>query len=165
MFHYHGFRDVTVSEPADGRRNITKKLDTGFKMVVPGDLAAQERGKDVEQFGFDVIIECSGFPPALEQALAWTKRGATIMIFGCAPPGKSVKICPEDIFRKELTILGSLINPHTYSRAVQLAATLGPRYLEYERLGVAVFPLEKNEEALHKLRTGAIAKAVFDLSL
>ena len=26
MFHYHGFRDVTVSEPADGRRQITEKL-------------------------------------------------------------------------------------------------------------------------------------------
>ena len=35
----------------------------------------------------------------------------------------------------------------------------------FQRLGVAVFPLEKYEEALHKLRTGAIAKAVFDLSL
>ena len=143
-----------------------------------------------------------------------------------------MSICPEDIFRKELTILGrfsstsliisrlchgddddhqdhhnndttlppSLINPHTYSRAVQLAATLGPRYLDYEtwlkddhgdnddngdviqsshtfwailpfltfsfsRLGVAVFPLEKYEDAIHQLRTGAIAKAVFDLSL
>ena len=57
-------------------------------------------GLDCEQFGFDIVIECSGFPPALEQAIGWTKRGATIMIFGCAPPGKSVKICPEDIFRK-----------------------------------------------------------------
>ena len=57
-------------------------------------------GLDCEQFGFDIIIECSGFPPALEQAIGWTKRGATIMIFGCAPPGKYVKICPEDIFRK-----------------------------------------------------------------
>ena len=31
-----------------------------------------------------------------------------------------------------MTIVPSLINPHTYSRAVQLAATLGPRYLDYE---------------------------------
>ena len=54
----------------------------------------------LEQGGFDIVIECSGFPPALQQALAWTKRGATIMIFGCAPPGKAVNICPEDVFRK-----------------------------------------------------------------
>jgi len=164
MFHYHGFRDVTVSEPADGRRNITKRLETGFNMVIPKDLAAQEEGTDAEQFGFDVIIECSGFPPALEQAMSWTKRGATIMIFGCAPPGKSVKICPEEIFRKELTILGSLINPCTYSRAVTLAANLGERYLAYDKLGVKTFNIEDYEEAINQLKQGKIAKAVFSMS-
>ena len=41
------------------------------------------------------MIECSGFPPALEAALAWTRRGATVMVFGCAPPGKQMRICPE----------------------------------------------------------------------
>ena len=30
MFHFHGFRDVTVSEPAVGRRNITDKLGSLF---------------------------------------------------------------------------------------------------------------------------------------
>ena len=133
-------------------------------MVIPRDLEAQEKEKDAEQFGFDVIIECSGFPPALEQALAWTKRGATIMIFGCAPPGKSIKICPEEIFRKELTILGSLINPATYSRAVRLAANLGERYLAYDKLGVKVFSIEDYNEAINQLKKGAIAKAVFDMS-
>ena len=33
------------------------------------------------------------------------------------------------------------------------------------RLGIAVFALEQYEDAIHQLRTGAIAKAVFDLSL
>ena len=138
-------------------------------------------GLDCEQFGFDIIVECSGFPPALEQAIGWTKRGATVMIFGCAPPGKSVKLCPEDIFRKvnkiptlteqqtshhhqELTILGSLINPATYSRAVRLAANLGTRYLQYDKLGVAVFQIGDYEEAIDQLKRGEIAKAVFKMS-
>ena len=136
---------------------------------------------DCEQFGFDIIVECSGFPPALEQAIGWTKRGATVMIFGCAPPGKSVRICPEDIFRKvnkiprlthqetshlpqELTILGSLINPATYSRAVRLAANLGTRYLQYHKLGVAVFQINDYQEAIDQLKRGEIAKAVFKMS-
>ena len=38
-----------------------------------------------------------------------------------------------DIANLLITTLPSLINPHTYSRAVQLAATLGPRYLDYQR--------------------------------
>lgn len=164
LLHHHGFRNVTVSEPAAGRRRITEGLETGFTVVDPSKTAAAEEGRDPEQFGYDVIIECSGYPPALQQALAWTKRGATVLIFGCAPPGKSVAICPEDIFRKELTIMGSLINPHTYSSAVQLAATLGERYLHYDRLGVAVFPIEEYQEAINQLKKGAIAKAVFDMS-
>ena len=28
MFHFHGFRDVTVSEPAPARRDITNRLGT-----------------------------------------------------------------------------------------------------------------------------------------
>ena len=32
-----------------------------------------------------------------------------------------------------MMVIPSLINPHTYSRAVQLAATLGSRYLDYDR--------------------------------
>ena len=132
--------------------------------MTPTELAAEEEENDPEQFGFDFIIECSGFPPALEQALAWTKRGATIMIFGCAPPRKSVRICPEDIFRKELTILGSLINPCTYSRAVKLAGNLGEKYLSYEKLGVEVFKIEEFQDAISQLKQGRIAKAVFEMS-
>ena len=75
-------------------------IGTGFRVTDPKSLAAEMEAVDAELAGFDIIIECSGFPPALEAALAWTKRGATIMIFGCAPPGKAVSLCPEDVFRK-----------------------------------------------------------------
>ena len=160
--------------------NYLLTADTGFVITDPKSLASAMDKVDCEQFGFDIIIECSGFPPALEQALAWTKRGATVMIFGCAPPGKAVRICPEDIFRKvnicdmnteheshynqELTILGSLINPTTYSRAVMLAANLGTRYLQYDKLGVAVFNINSYQEAIQQLKRGEIAKAVFKMS-
>ena len=75
-------------------------LETGYRVTDPKSLAAEMEAVDAELSGFDIIIECSGFPPALEAALAWTKRGATVMIFGCAPPGKAISLCPEDVFRK-----------------------------------------------------------------
>ena len=70
----------------------------------------------------------------------------------------------QEIFRKELTILGSLINPNTYSRAVALAASLGERYLAFNKLGVGVFSLEQYQQAIDQLKAGKIAKAVFKLS-
>ena len=65
---------------------------------------------------------------------------------------------------QELTILGSLINPTTYSRAVKLAANLGTRYLQYDKLGVAVFQIHDYEQAIDQLKRGEIAKAVFKMS-
>jgi threonine dehydrogenase-like Zn-dependent dehydrogenase len=41
--------------------------------------------------GIDILIDCTGFPPALEQALKWMKRGGTVCVYGCAPPGKALK--------------------------------------------------------------------------
>ena len=60
--------------------------------------------------------------------------------------------------------MGSLINPATYSRAVRLAANLGTRYLQYDKLGVAVFQINDYEEAIDQLKRGEIAKAVFKMS-
>jgi len=165
ILHYHGARDVTISEPSQGRRDITARLGTNYLITTPAELSSLEEARHSETQGFDVVIECSGLPRALEQAIAWTKRGSCVMVFGCAPPGAAAKICPEEIFRKEITIVGSLINPHTYARAVQLAASMEALYLGYEKLGVKVFPLSQYQEAIQQLKTGSIAKAVFNLKL
>ena len=45
------------------------------------------------------------------------------MWFGVTPPGQMVAVEPNLIFRKELTIKGSLINPHTHDRALALLAS------------------------------------------
>ena len=45
-----------------------------------------------------------------------------------------------------------------------LAANLGPRYLEYDKLGVAVFNINNYQQAIDQLKRGEIAKAVFKMS-
>lgn len=155
MFHHHGFRNVTVSEPAEGRREITNKLETGFTVLAPTSVPSSP--------GFDLVVDCAGFVPATEKALEWTRPGATLMLFGCSPPGKSIRLCPEEVFRKELTILGSLINPNTYGRATKLAENLGSRYLDCDKLGVGMFRIDEYKEAIDKLKKGQISKAMFKM--
>jgi len=164
MFHHHGFRDVTVSEPAQGRRDIVENLETGFSVLSPDEMAAKEEGVDHEQNGFDVVVECSGFPPALEKAVGLTARGAAVVIFGCAPTGRAVSLCPEEVFRKELTIIGCLVNPCTYLKALRLAATMGDRYLNFDKMGIQIFNIQEYETAIGRLKAGAISKAVFKLN-
>ena len=52
---------------------------TGFRVVPPADVPASP--------GYDLVVDCSGHPPALEAAVAMTRPGATLVMFGCAPPG------------------------------------------------------------------------------
>ena len=56
----------------------------------------------------------------LNSLIVPSKTGATVLVFGCAPMKKAMKICPEEIFAKELTILGTKINPYTFPESVAL---------------------------------------------
>ncbi len=47
--------------------------------------------KECELSGVDVVVDCTGFPPALEKALRWMKRGGVVCVYGCAPPGFSMR--------------------------------------------------------------------------
>ena len=116
-----------------------------------------------EDDGVDIIIDCTGVPIALESAVPWTKMGATILVFGCAPVGKTLRVCPEEIFAKELTILGTKINPYTYSEAVTLVGNMGQKYMSFEKLGIGVYTLDKFEDALETLKKGKISKIMFEL--
>ena len=85
------------------------------------------------------------------------------IFFRCAPVGKSMKICPEEIFAKELTILGTKINPYTFPEAAALIANMGSKYIDYEKLGIGQHKLEDHEDALNKLQKGKISKIIFEL--
>ena len=118
---------------------------------------------EAEDDGVDVIIDCTGVPAALEAAIPWTKNGATILVFGCAPVGKPMKICPEEIFSKELVVIGTKINPFTFPESVSLLANMGNRYINLEKLGIGVYSLANHQEGLTKLKGGKISKVMFEL--
>ena len=64
---------------------ISNCLGFGFKIISPSELA------EMDEETFDLVIDCTGVPAALEQAIGKTKFGATVLVFGCAPMGKSMK--------------------------------------------------------------------------
>ncbi len=136
-----GAAQIVVSEPSQERRDASLAFGAD-RAVHPKDLA--DTLKDLtDGLGPDVVIECSGVPSVTEQAIEMAGRGANVVVFGVAPPGKKVSIEPNQIFLKELTILGSTINPFTHYRAVQMLPTLGIGDLVTHR-----FPLAEANEAL-----------------
>lgn len=78
-------------------------------------------GKTFEKSGINRItkvIECAGRAETMEQAIQLAGKKSTVMLFGLTAPKDAISIKPFDIFKKELEIKASYINPYTQQRAV-----------------------------------------------
>jgi 2-desacetyl-2-hydroxyethyl bacteriochlorophyllide A dehydrogenase len=137
---------ITVSEPDEGRRAAA--------MEFGADGATAPDALDGE---FDYAIDAVGSRPTFEQAVARAARGGAVLVFGVAPAHAAATVSPYDIFARELTIVGSLINPYTHGRAVELLPQMG-----LERLKVKTFPLAQYTEAFEaQARPAGAVKIVF----
>ena len=70
--------------------------------------------------GADVVIEAIGTTATFEQAFTLVKRGGRIVQYGFCPEGEKASVTPFEILSRELTIVGSWVNPYTYPRAIKL---------------------------------------------
>ena len=73
--------------------------------------------------GCDVVIEAVGSPRTVEQAFNLAKKSGRVVIFGFSPEKEKATFVPFDLLSKELSILGSWVNPYTFSRAIEIIAS------------------------------------------
>ena len=164
--HFRGYRRVTITGTSEQRRAIASGMKLGYNIIHPESLEILYKqgitNNDIT-WGFDAIIDCTGSPEAIQQAFNWLRHGATFCIFGCCPIGSEIKINPLDVVFKEIKLVGSLINPFTFPRAIQLVQDMSKDYLSYKKLGVEMFKLQDYAEALSSLKSRKISKAVFEI--
>ena len=161
LLHHRGYRNITISELSPDRRLMASDLGLDLKVVQPSDFTSRFDGLDLAVDGFDLIIDCSGSPRAIESVFPLLRRGATLSIFGCCPQKSKISIDPHEIFARELTIVGSLINPFTFPKSVATVSSMASTYLNLDKLGIKIYPLEDFEKAFDALKKGKISKAIF----
>ena len=140
-----GAAKVLLSEPIAFRR------ETGLK--VGADAAVDPRSADLsdsvrETFGgdgADMIIECVGIPAVSQQALQTASRGSTVLLFSVPKTGTSVPLSLDDVYGKELTVMGSMINPDTHAKA---AALINSGRIDLESIITHTYPLAKLYDAV-----------------
>jgi threonine dehydrogenase-like Zn-dependent dehydrogenase len=64
-------------------------LETGFDIITPDELKAR-RVKDLN-WGVDLVIDCSGYAPAMEEALLLINPGGKMCIFGVTSPQARIR--------------------------------------------------------------------------
>ena len=149
-----GASKVIMSEPVEEKREQALKLGA-TKTIDP-------LHEDVEAVlaeyceNVNVVIECVGNVHTQADAVRFAGKGATIMYFGLAAPEESFPIRPDDIFKKELHITSSYINPYSFERAIQI---LESGTVELESLITNVVPLDDIADVFTKpeyIRTGKV---------
>lgn len=141
-----GASNVILSEPVYERREIALKLGADYAYD-PLNKNVDDLKRQLGISGVDVVIECAGVVPAIEQAFDLAKKGATIVLFSV--PGVGVKFPLDllDVFQKELTIKGSFVNPNTQQRAVNL---INSGKVSIKPLITHEYGLDEVENALQK---------------
>lgn len=151
-----------IGEPED-RRAFALRMGATAAMGL--DVPAAERAAAVRAGtggrGVDVVIEASGSPEAVSQALDLVRDGGRVVVAGQYTDGGEVALNPHrQINRKHVTLQGCWGSDFShFHRAVELAARLGER-VPWRDLAEARFGLDAAGAALQAVAERRVLKAV-----
>lgn len=138
-----GAANIIAIEPQESKR--AKALELGACVAI--DPLTQDVNQAIADAGIisvDTVIECVGRPNTMEMSIDIASRGATVVLFGLTAPNAEIKVKPlEQIFRKELIITSSFVNPLVTDRVIQLLAN---KRIDLDAVITDVIPLAQSEE-------------------
>lgn len=115
-----GAANIILSEPVEQRRALASRLGATWTVNPIHENLSVRILELTGHDGADVVIECVGQLAASRQAIETAGRGASVLLFSVPKPETFLPLDLMTVFQRELTVLGSFVNPDTHQRAVQL---------------------------------------------
>lgn len=109
-------------EPIAEKREIARKL--GADLTI--DPFTEDVSEVLKQHGIsrvNTVIECVGRTGTIQQAIEIAGPKSVVMMFGLTKPGDQITVKPFDLFKREVVLKASYINPYTQKRAVSLISS------------------------------------------
>lgn len=110
---------IILAEPIASKRDKAKKLGA--------DIAFDPLAEDINEIlnansikTINKAIECVGTKDTMKYTIDHTGKGGVAMLFGLTNPGATMDILPFELFKNEITVKASFINPYTHGRALEL---------------------------------------------
>lgn len=114
-----GAARTALLEPVASKREVAKKL--GADVCI--DPIHEDVKADLAAAGMtwvNTVIECVGRTSTIEQAIDIVGNKGTVMMFGLTKPDDTISLKPFEVFKKEIELKASYINPYTQKRALEL---------------------------------------------
>ena len=153
-----GASQIVLSEPNEKRRQVGLQLGANAALD-PTRPDAQEAFAQVLGGGANVVIECVGNVPAVKSAFQFAGKGATVLLFSVPKVDATFDLPLFDVYKKELTIKGSFVNPDTHARAVAL---INSGRVDFDPIITHRFTLDQLPEAIAMQMSDASIKVVVE---
>ena len=107
--------------------------------------------------GYDIVVEATGATIVGDICVPLTRNGGTMLVYGVTRADETLSFHPFDVFRREITILGSFAEITSFASAI---AALRSRRIRTEGIITHRFALEDYGPALETLRSDKSAHKV-----
>lgn len=134
---HNGAASVTMVDLNSERLEVAKKL--GANYVVKADSELDNSLKAISRKGFQLVIDATGIPKVIEQAIQYIRNDGTFLLFGVCPNDSKISVNPYEIFKRDLKIIGSFALRKTFRPAIALIEN---RVINVEALVGEVISLE-----------------------
>jgi len=155
---------IVVGAPA-GRLALAKQWGADHVIDLTDIPDANERKAAIfaltKNRGPELVIECSGFPPAVEEGCNIVQKGGRYLILGQTSPSK-IEFNPANILQKNLTIYGS--GGATIAHFYKGLQFIKSRKNKYPLSGIVskTYALEQINDALNDMQAGTEIKPAID---
>ena len=145
----NGAASVTVVDVMESKLDLARQHGAAATVVARGDVEAELR--KVARWGFDVVIDATGVSRVMADSIKYVKNGGTYLVFGVCGPTETVAISPFEIYRRDLTIVGSFAIRRTYDRAFKL---MEHGAVDVKKLVHEAMPVEELPRGLEMMKKG-----------
>lgn len=128
-----------------------KRLELAAYLGADQTVLANELSNALTADSFDIVADATGVPAVIEAAFSYARPRGKIWIFGVAPSGARASFSPYEVFRKDLSIIGSFAVNRTFHQSVALIRSGA---IQVEPLVSHRLPLEHFEEGIKLAESG-----------
>lgn len=114
-----GASKIILVEPDSYKQKLGIELGADYSLN-PFNEKIFEEIKELTNSQVDVVIECVGSADSVDSAIQMAGKGGKVVIFGLAPKEQNVTLNLQYLFRNELKIFSSFLNPFTFKSAIDL---------------------------------------------
>lgn len=153
---HSGASQIVVVEKVPEKRNMAMHMGATAAIDPVSDIRKQ--AFDLAAHGFAIVIDATGVPAVIQQALHFLKPRGQYLQFGVAPNNATVQWSPYNIFHKDWVILGSFALCYTFQPAI---AWLANKVVDIDPLVSHVLPLTEFESGFSDFMQGKTLKVHF----